>query len=203
MSGAPSPLRSATATTVLKPSAAKRCASWNVPSPRPNSTNTGSAPMTTARSSAPSRLKSPAANPSAGRPPTAKSPASWNVPSPLPRKIDTPWLPPTARSGPPSPLKSPTIRARGRDTANGNAGRKVPSPLPRSTEMLLEDRPSPRLSSRRDRSRRRQRREHPRPRGSLGGARTAPSGPARDLRTPPGTIVRRAPPAGRSIDCVS
>ena len=68
----------------------------------------------TARSSSPSRSKSPAAIPE-GEAPADERIWGENVPSPLPRRTDTsfePWFA-TARSCLKSPLKSPTAIATG------------------------------------------------------------------------------------------
>src|SRR5215470_7894269 len=87
-----------------------KTAPLNEPEPLPNSIETvSSSRFATARSSAPSRLKS-AATIDDGEFPAAKFTAASNVPSPFPSRIETLSLPPfaTARSGIPSPLKSPT-----------------------------------------------------------------------------------------------
>src|SRR2546426_470431 len=71
--------------------------------------------------------------------------AVWKDPSPLPSSTESeevsksPPMAATARSGIPSPLKSPTAAERGREpVAKFRAAWKVPSPLPSSTETLLE-----------------------------------------------------------------
>src|SRR5271156_6774863 len=70
----------------------------------------------TARSSLPSRLKSPTAS-ELGPDSTLKSRAVWKVPSPLPNRMLTfpPSLLATAKSSLPSPLKSPTATGQVQD----------------------------------------------------------------------------------------
>src|SRR5439155_188540 len=100
--------------------------------------------LETARSGLPSPLKSPTAM-DAGRLPAPKASAAWKVPLPVPCSTNT-WLElgmATARSGSPSPLRSPTVTERGPlqqplPSEKFVSARKVPSPLPSSTETLAE-----------------------------------------------------------------
>src|SRR5712692_6322521 len=111
---------------------------WKVPSPFPSKMNTLEKPIT-ARSNLPSPSKSPATMSKFSLFATVKCRAGSNVPSPLLRSTDTLLTElklAVARSGLPSPLKSPTTTTVGENTANSDATGKVPSPLPSSTETL-------------------------------------------------------------------
>src|SRR5215472_12314916 len=115
-SGAPSPLKSLTATNTGSLSTARLWPAWNVPSPLPNSTAIVGLPssLLTTRSC---------------------------LPSPLPSstEIVLTFKSQTARSSLPSPLKSPTATPAGPlPTVKLDPGRKVPSPLPNSTVTVLE-----------------------------------------------------------------
>src|SRR3989442_717044 len=140
----PSPLKSPTATDRGFLPTVKVRAAWKDPSPLPSSTETESEPaLATARSGTPSPLKSPTATERACEP-VAKPRAAWKVPSPLPssteiEEVSKSTPPATARSGTPSPLKSPTAAEKGRvlRVAKFRAAWKVPSPLPSSTETLF------------------------------------------------------------------
>src|SRR5439155_22830255 len=77
--------------------------------------------------------------------PTGKFIATWKVPSPLPSRTETllEFILATARSCVPSPLRSPTVTERGPlqqplPSEKFVSARKVPSPLPSSTETLAE-----------------------------------------------------------------
>src|SRR5579864_9096175 len=54
----------------------------------------------------------------------------WKVPSPFPNSTENVFVPPSSRSGFPSPLKSATASAT---PGNGVPALKVPSPFPKST----------------------------------------------------------------------
>src|SRR5271170_3057344 len=150
-SGWPSPLKSPTAID-WKPKNGK--GGWGpegcikVPSPLPNRIrselhgDSSTLAQVSTRSSLPSPLKSAAAIELDVTVPLLfpKLPfAMVKVPSPLPRS--TSLLPSskagaTARSGMPSPLKSPTAIAPGKSDEGLGAAVNVPSPLPRRTEMV-------------------------------------------------------------------
>src|SRR5271170_1678504 len=149
-SGWPSPLKSPTAID-WKPKNGK--GGWGpegcikVPSPLPNRIrselhgDSSTLAQVSTRSSLPSPLKSAAAIELDVAWSVPKLPlAMVKVPSPLPK--NTSLVPSSkagakARSGMPSPLKSPTAIAPGESDEGLGAAVNVPSPLPRSTEMPL------------------------------------------------------------------
>src|SRR5262249_28475137 len=150
-SSRPSPLKSPATIDSGRSPAAYGLAGWNVPSPLPRSTETpldpeleGSPEPAAAKRSRPAPLPTPATR-LAGSCPDPDSTPGWNVPSPWPRNTEMspeserePELA-VARSGRPSPLKSPTTRPAGKFPAGyDTAGWNVPSPSPSSTEMPLD-----------------------------------------------------------------
>src|SRR5262244_2069181 len=90
-------------------------ADWKLPSPLPKNTETLlELALATARSSAPSPLKSPTAT-ETGVLPTVRLCAGWKLPSPELKSTETLFERElaTARSGTPSPLKSPAATKTG------------------------------------------------------------------------------------------
>ena len=98
----------------------------------------------TARSNFPSPLRSPIAA-GCGKVPTVKLDGPLKVPSPLPRRIETllAMVFTTTKSGMPSPLRSAIFTETGPEsgvdpvpTTTLGADVKVPSPLPKKTEIV-------------------------------------------------------------------